>query len=76
MVIGKIINKHTNQDVLHDYLNKELIDFKGNIGEDLKIIYSNGHSFFTHEKVIECDQDDYGFWIETTNKLWRIDNYT
>lgn len=75
MVIGKIVNKQTNQDVCQNYLNKELRDFEANIGEDLKIIYANG-SFFTHEKVLECDQDDYGFWIETTNKLWRIDNHT
>jgi len=75
VVIGKIVNKQTNQDVCQNYLNKELRDFEANIGEDLKIIYTNG-SFFTHEKVLECDQDDYGFWIETTNKLWRIDNHT
>lgn len=73
MVIGKIINKTTQQEVCQRYINKPIREIVDDIGKDLKVTYEDG-SFFTHEKVIECNQDDYGFWIETTNKLWRIDN--
>ena len=73
MVISKIINKHTNQEVCKQYINKLVREIVDNIGEELKVIYEGG-SFFTHEIVVSHDQDDYGFWIETTNKLWRIDN--
>lgn len=75
MVIGRIVNKQTNREVCQNYINKELRDFEAATGEKLKIIYADG-SFFAHEKVLECDQDDHGFWIETINKWWRIDNYS
>lgn len=73
MVIRKVINKNTNQEVCQQYINKPVREFIDNIDEELKVVYEDG-SFFTHEKVLEHEQDDYGFWIETTKKLWRIDN--
>ena len=73
MIIGKVINKNTYQEVCQRYINKPVRDIDARVDYELKITYEDG-SFFTHEKVIECNQDDYGFWIETTNKLWRIDN--
>lgn len=73
MVIGKIMNKTTQQEVCQQYINKPIREILDDIGKELKVTYEDG-SFFTHEIVIEHEQDDYGFWIETTNKLWRIDN--
>ena len=73
MVIGKIINKATNQEVCQRYINKPIREIIDDIGKELKVIYEDG-SFFTHEAIINHQQDDYGFWIETTNKLWRFDN--
>ena len=37
-----------------------------------KIKYLDGGSF-THETVLELNEDCDGFWIETTNKLWKFD---
>ena len=73
MVIGKVINKKTNQEVCQRYINKPIREIRDIIGEDLKVTYEDG-SFFTHETVVSHEQDDYGFWIETTFKMWRIDN--
>lgn len=73
MVIGKIINKHTNQEVCKQYINKPVKEIVDNLGKQLKIVYESG-SFFIHEIVISRVKDDYGFWIETTNKLWRFEN--
>jgi hypothetical protein len=74
MIIGRIINKYTDRDVCPQYTFKPVREFIDDIGKELKVTYEDG-SFFTHEIVVSHDQDDYGFWIETTNKLWRFDNY-
>lgn len=71
-IIGAILNKKTDDLVCKHYYNrpiKEIIDI---IGQPLQIQYEDG-SFFTHEKVIDHYQTDYGFWVETTSKNWRFD---
>ena len=71
-VIDAVINKYTKEAVCLQYLNKTVKSIDATCGKELKVYYDDD-SFFTHEIVIECNQDDYGIWIETTNKLWRID---
>ena len=70
-----ILNKQTKEEVCKQYSKKlisnDINDFK--IGEPLKIKYLDGSSF-THEDVVDIEEDDYGFWIETIKKLWRF-NY-
>lgn len=62
MVIGKVINKNTNQELCQQYINKPIREIVDEIGKELKVIYDGG-SFFTHEVVVDHNQDDYGFWI-------------
>ena len=52
MVIGKIINKTTQQEVCQQYINKPIREILDDIGKELKVTYVDG-SFFTHETVME-----------------------
>lgn len=71
--IGCILNKKTKQSVCSHYTNKLINKVICDIGKELIVFYvSDGH--FSHEKVINVLEDDYGFWIETTNKEWRFDH--
>lgn len=73
--LDMILNKNTKEEICKQYSKKlvsnDINDFK--IGEPLKIKYLAGSSF-THEDIVDIEEDDYGFWIETTKKLWRF-NY-
>lgn len=67
-----VLNKRTMQEVCSHYCKKFVKDVKAEIGKPLKIEYLDGGSF-THETVLELNEDCDGFWIETTNKLWKFD---
>ena len=76
MEIALIINKKTKQGVCSQYLNKKLNLDKCiiNIGEPLKIVYDSG-SFFTHEAVVSVEYPDEAIIkIETTRKIWLLQN--
>lgn len=72
LLLHSIYNKNTEQRVCDYYTNRIVTHFVAEIGEDLKVIYEGG-SFFTHEQVVDVEENDYGFWIETTRKKWRFD---
>lgn len=43
------------------------------VGQPFKIFWENGGNMI-HQVVTKApDEDDYGFWIETTSKMWRFD---
>ena len=43
------------------------------VGKPFKIFWERG-GFMTHQVVMKPpEEDDYGFWIETTTKMWRFD---
>ena len=67
-----VLSKRTMQEVCSHYCKKFVKDVKVEIGKPLKIEYLDGGSF-THETVLELNEDCDGFWIETTNKLWKFD---
>ena len=67
-----VLNKRNKQEVCSQYCKRFIKDVKVEIGKPLKIQYLNGGSFI-HETVLELNEDCNGFWIETTNKLWKFD---
>lgn len=73
MIINKVLNKHTHQEVCKNYTNKKIRNIVHIIGNELYVKFESG-SYFTHETVLNTTEDDFGLLIETTNKLWRI-NY-
>lgn len=72
LYISKVMNKNTKQEVVPQYTNKLIKKYVLNIGNPLRVRFVDGCSF-THEVVLSTSEDDYGFWIETTNKFWRFD---
>ena len=70
--LNMVLNKRTMQEVCSHYCKRFVKDVKVEIGKPLKIKYLDGGSF-THETVLELNEDCDGFWIETTNKLWKFD---
>lgn len=72
--LDTVLNKVTNEEVCKQYSGKFILntinDFK--VGEPLKIKYIGGLSF-SHEDIVDIEENDYGFWIETTKKLWKFD---
>ena len=71
--IGKIYNKNTKSDVCSQYKGKEIENVICNVGECLKVNYASGSGFTHYEIVLDVDETDYGFWVETTRKMWRFD---
>lgn len=71
-IMGLIKNRATGNDVCSHYLNIPIKEFIADEGKPLKIKFENG-CMFTHEIVEELEQTDYGFWITTTRKIWRLD---
>lgn len=71
-LLDKVYNKKTNQEVCPQYCGRCVTNVSFNIGEPLKITFEEGGSI-SHENIIEVSEDDYGYWIETTKKLWKFD---
>lgn len=43
------------------------------VGKPFKVYYERG-GFFIHQVVTDPpEEDDYGFWVKTTTKIWRFD---
>ena len=74
-ILDKVINKKTNQETCFEYSGKYVNSVSFDIGQPLKIVFENGGSI-THETIIDVSEDDYGYWIETTKKLWKFDYVT
>lgn len=72
LLLHSLYNKNTRQEVCNYYANRVCKEVHMEIGEPLKIKYETG-SGFTHEKVFDIEENDYGFWVETTRKMWRFD---
>ena len=56
-----------------DIYNEPIIKLGCEIGKPFKIFFERG-GFMVHQVVTaNIEEDDYGFWVETTTKLWRFD---
>lgn len=71
-LLDKIIDKETNQEICVKYSSKYASSVSLDIGHPLKIRFEDG-SIITHETILDVLEDDYGYWIETTKKLWKFD---
>lgn len=70
--IGAIYNKSTNELVHKEFYNKPIKEVVDVVGEPLKIIFEDDLTLLFKE-VVNHDQTDYGFWVETIYKNWRFD---
>ena len=71
-ILDKVINKATKKEVCDSYSGKYVAEVSCIVGEPLKIKFEDGSSI-THENIIDLAENDYGYWIETTKKLWKFD---
>lgn len=73
-ILQVVINKSTQEEVYNEHCGYLIIndinDFQ--IEKPLKIQLVNG-SQFTDEIILDLAEDDYGYWIETTENRWRFD---
>lgn len=71
-ILDKVLNKKTYKEVCKEYSGQYIKDVSFEEGKPLQIHFENGTTI-QHETIIEFSEDDYGYWIETTNKLWKFD---
>lgn len=72
-VIVAVYNNKTNMMVNPEYYNRPVKEVVCNLNEPLKVFFEKG-GFFVHQVVKkEPAEDDRGFWIETSTKIWRFD---
>lgn len=74
--LDKVLDKETTQEIRFQHSGKYADSVSFDIGQPLRIRFEDG-SILTHETIIDVLEDDYGYWIETTKKLWKFDyNYS
>ena len=72
-IITSIHLKGDKQLVNKDVYNVPISKLGCEVGKPFKIFFEKG-CFMVHQVVkAEPKEDDYGFWVETTTKLWRFD---
>lgn len=63
--LDKIYNKIDSSEIDKEYCKKALHEVNVIIGNHLILEFLDGG--------IVIDEDDYGFWVETENKLFKFD---
>lgn len=70
--LDKIYNKIDSSEIDKEYCKKALHEVNVIIGNYLILEFLDG-GIVIDEPVISIDEDDYGFWVETENKLFKFD---
>lgn len=73
LLLHSIYNRKTNEEVLKEKSKRECtLSFINNFTEMI-IKYEHRGTLRYFEKVEDIEENDYGIWVTTTNKLWRFD---
>lgn len=73
-VLALVKDKITKKETHKEYANMRIGTVHCTTGKPLSIYWKNNWgNLYVDECVIDIDENEYGFWIETTNKLWRFD---
>lgn len=74
LIVGKVVSKDKPwEDIMQNYINEFVKDFTYEIGHQFAIFFENGNETVFPSIIEDFEENDYGFWIETTDMLWRLD---